>query len=93
MNLGIDNVFGDYVVFMNAGDQFSSSSVLTEIGTTLAKNDEIDILYGAAIRVDSSTGRNSIFQSRQPGSLLYGMVACHQSIYYRGDLLKKHKLK
>lgn len=93
MNLGIDHVTGDYVVFMNAGDQFASSSVLTEIESILKDNDDIDVLCGAAIRIDSNTGRSSIFWPRQPSSLLYGMISCHQSIYYRGDLLSKYKFE
>lgn len=91
MNIGIEHVNGDYVVFMNAGDQFASPNVFTEISSILQADKDIDVLCGAAIRIDSNDGQRSVFWPRQPKSLLYGMIACHQSIYYRSRLLFKYK--
>ena len=93
MNLGIEYVKGDYVVFMKAGDLFVSNNIFSYINSMLKANSEIDVLYGAAIRTDGSNDSSSIFWPRKPDSLLFGMIACHQSIYYRSSLLFKYKFE
>lgn len=91
MNLGIDHVNGDFVVFMNSGDQFASPAVLADVNLMLRENEDTDVLYGASLRVDRDSGRSSKFVPRRTESLLYGMISCHQSIYYRSSLLFEHK--
>jgi len=91
MNEGVRHIQGDYAVFMNAGDQFSSSHVLRDVNQVLSADKNTDILCGAAIRSDKKNNRSNTFWPRNPDALVFGMIACHQSIYYRSSLLVKHK--
>ena len=91
MNAGIQHIHGDYTLFMNAGDQFASSLVLRDVNDLLQAENEIDIQCGAADRSDKENSRINTFWPRNPDTLIYGMIACHQSIYYRSSLLSKHK--
>lgn len=91
MNVGIQHIQGDYAVFMNAGDQFASSLILSDVKQVLQADSDTDILCGAAIRSDKKNNRSNTFWPRNPDVLVFGMIACHQSIYYRCSLLRKHK--
>lgn len=81
MNKGIKYVTADYVVFMNAGDFFSDSDVLT-----LVNEYEADIILGGEIY--DGTVRNV-----KPQMTLYDILSIginHQAVYYRQDILKKY---
>lgn len=92
MNIGIDNARGDLVVFMNAGDRFASGEVLKE-AQSIFFDPDIDVLCGATIRYDPRNESYSMFWARRPETLPYGMIACHQSIYYRKKVLEKYPFR
>jgi len=75
MNKGIDRAKGEYVIFMNAGDQFVNAQVLEDIADY-----DADFIYG------DSLGKRSKHHNRIP----YGMITHHQAMVYRravmGDL-------
>lgn len=81
MNKGLSMAKGDFIVFLNAGDSFSSSSVLSTV-TKNADVPNVDVIYG---------GANFIFQTgslyRGPKCeehyLWHGLPANHQATYFR----------
>ena len=81
MNKGVKLVSGDYVVFMNAGDEFANKDVLS-----LVNGYDGDIIMGG----DIYGGK-----SRMPKAVmtLYDLLSigiCHQSVYYRREVLLKY---
>ena len=81
MNKGIQLVNGDYVVFMNAGDEFANKDVLSLVngydGDIILGGD----LYGGKVRMLKET------------MTLYDLLSigiCHQSVYYRREVIQKY---
>ncbi len=81
MNKGIRMVNGDYVVFMNAGDEFANKDVLSLVngydGDIILGGD----LYGGKVRMLKET------------MTLYDLLSigiCHQSVYYRREVIQKY---
>lgn len=81
MNKGIRMVNGDYVVFMNAGDEFANKNVLSLVngydGDIILGGD----LYGGKVRMLKET------------MTLYDLLSIgihHQSVYYRREVLQKY---
>jgi len=80
MNKGLMHATGEWVNFMNAGDEFHDFFVLEKIFSTTDHNG-IGILYG------STRSNNSILQPDKLNSLKYGgIMACHQSIFYNREV-------
>lgn len=93
MNKGLKLATGDFVLFMNAGDQFSNEDVLE---TVFSKYEEqIDVLYGEVMMVDENREpigtRTEITTRKLPNQLTWqsmklGMVVCHQAFIPRRKL-------
>lgn len=98
MNKGLRQVSGDYVLFLNAGDFFPDSEVLSNI----ARNEGLEgvsreklpaVLYGNTDIVDND-GRFLRHRRLQPPANLswrsfrHGMLVCHQAFYARLDIAK-----
>lgn len=86
MNKGMQIAKGDYVLFLNAGDTFASSSTLKKILIELASNP--DVLFGEAVFVNKEGQplglRSEVTPHRLPAKLSwkdfkYGMLVCHQA--------------
>ena len=86
MNKGLAKAKGEYVMFMNAGDEFASDDTLKTILNHLSKNQ--DVLYSDANFVDlkgNFMGKRSEATPHQlPQNLTwrdfkFGMLICHQS--------------
>ena len=98
MNKGLSQAYGDYVVYLNAGDFFPSNSMLEDIvhrcRLTEYPSDALPgVLYGNTNIVDGA-GRYLHLRRLQPPALLtwrsfrYGMLVCHQAFYARTDIAK-----
>lgn len=81
MNKGIRLVTGDYVVFMNAGDEFANPGLLSLVngydGDIILGGD----IYGGQVRLPKET------------MTLYDILSigiCHQAVYYRREVLQKY---
>lgn len=88
MNKGIDRATGEWIIFLNAGDEFADAQVLSRLIPEL--RDDIDVLYG---RHEEPYGNK---YSRKPPlgnmkDLWKGMVFCHQSMLVRTTLMKRFK--
>ena len=86
MNKGLEKATGEYVLFMNAGDQFAGRDTLKKILSHLSKNP--DVLYSDANFVDLKghfMGKKSEVTPHQlPQNLTwrdfkFGMLICHQA--------------
>lgn len=93
MNKGMQMAKGDYILFLNAGDTFASSSTLKNILRELEENP--DVLYGEAVFVNNdgqSLGlRSEVTPHRLPTHLTwqnfrYGMLVCHQAFIAKRSL-------
>ena len=80
MNKGIDRATGDYLVFMNAGDQFADAEALKIIHDA-ASPSMPDFIYGDAWE---TSGSEKFYKPAKP-HLKYpkGMFTHHQSMIYK----------
>lgn len=98
MNKGLRQVSGDYVLFLNAGDFFPDSEVLSNIARNVglegvSREKLPAVLYGNTDIVDND-GRFLRHRRLQPPANLswrsfrHGMLVCHQAFYARLDIAK-----
>jgi glycosyltransferase involved in cell wall biosynthesis len=88
MNKGLNLVQGDYVIFMNSGDAFYEGVLTSELLENIVK---YDLTYGDIL---VSKG-NVVSQTKQTEILdflyMMGKTICHQSVYMKSELCKKHR--
>ena len=96
MNKGINKATGNYLVFMNAGDVFPSSSTLETIADMVGEGEELPgVLYGNTDIVDNNGTFLRHRRLSPPShlcwrSFLHGMLVCHQAFYARTDIAKRN---
>jgi glycosyltransferase involved in cell wall biosynthesis len=99
MNKGLKVAKGEYVWFMNAGDQIHDPHILASIFAT--KEPSADIYYGDALFVSKKGEaiglRSEVTPHKLPGkltwrSMRYGMVVCHQSFIARTSIAPAYAL-
>ena len=99
MNKGLSAATGDYVWFMNGGDQINDADVLT---TIFSQNIDADIFYSDTNLIDeegkylsllSEIGHNNAPQNLTYKSMQRGMVVCHQSFIAKRDITSPFNLK
>jgi len=88
MNKGLAAATGDYVLFMNSGDEFYANDTVAGV---FSSTPDADIYYGETEMIDSSG--QSLGQRRHKAprgltwrSFKYGMSVSHQAIYIRRSL-------
>ncbi|MFA6247045.1 MAG: glycosyltransferase family 2 protein [Mucilaginibacter sp.] len=92
MNKGLALATGDYVIFMNSGDEFYASDTVAKVFATAQ---DADIYYGETEMVNDE--RQSLGQRRHQApdkfnwrSFKYGMSVSHQAIYIRRTLTEPY---
>lgn len=91
MNKGIAKATGDYINFMNAGDCFFDSNLLTKVSKQLAKN-QTDIYYGNTMFVmpgNEMYCNNPIDREGVLRATLRKEMINHQSMFVKSALLKQ----
>ena len=88
MNKGLNIAGGDYVLFMNAGDEIYASDTVAKV---FASADDADIYYGETEMIDDNGGSLGERRHKAPDkftwkSFKYGMSVSHQAIYIRRSL-------
>jgi glycosyltransferase involved in cell wall biosynthesis len=91
MNKGLGFACGDFVIFINCGDRFSSSGLLSEIFSSGHDFSETGVVYGDTDIIDGSGNVVHSRRHRPPQNLKYsdflkGMLVCHQSFFARRTL-------
>jgi glycosyltransferase involved in cell wall biosynthesis len=92
MNKGLAVAKGDYVIFMNSGDEFYSSDTVDKVFATA---NDADIYYGETEMIDEAG--NSLGQRRHKAPeqftwrhFKYGMSISHQAIYIKRSLTQPY---
>lgn len=94
MNKGIDRATGDYLIFLNAGDVFSSEDTLEFVEGCVGEGEELPgVLYGDTdiVNMESHFLRHRRLTPPKRlswRSFMWGMLVCHQSFYARADIAK-----
>ena len=96
MNKGISLATGDFVVFINSGDKFSSPDILEKIFSN-PDAAQADVIYGDTDITDSEGNIIHSRRHRPPESLNWksfkrGMLVCHQSFIARRNLIDSYDL-
>ncbi|MFO7668346.1 MAG: glycosyltransferase family 2 protein [Bacteroidales bacterium] len=96
MNKGLRLATGDYVWFMNSGDQIYSNDTVERMmeGVTGMP----DIIYGGTMIIDEQQKEIGDRRLKPPVKLTWksfrqGMVVCHQSIIVKRDLAPEYNLE
>ncbi len=93
MNKGLKLATGDYVWFMNAGDEIAQNDAVKRV--LEAMNDEVAVIYGETYFIDDDGNnlgiRSELTTHKLPQNLTwrsmkYGMVVCHQSFIAKREL-------
>lgn len=87
MNKAIDLVSGEWVIFMNAGDFFVDSKVLSNISRSLDAS--VDVVYGDILV--KKNGKLILKNSPSIIKNIHRMPFCHQAVFTRLSLLKKFR--
>ncbi|OOQ58596.1 glycosyltransferase family 2 protein [Mucilaginibacter pedocola] len=92
MNKGLALATGEYVIFMNSGDEFYAADTVEKVFATA---DDADIYYGETEMVNAR--RESLGQRRHKAPVKfswrgfkYGMSISHQAIYIRRTLAEPY---
>ena len=97
MNKGLANAKGQFVWFVNSGDEIFSSDTVEKIEQCYQLHSDADIFYGQTQLIDKEgqvTGmrRKTAPQNLTPKSLLMGLVVCHQSILVKREIAPPYDL-
>ena len=95
MNKGIQLATGNYLCFLNAGDEFHDNETLQKIVHTLKGMELPDVIYGETAIVDEEghflhMRRLSTPQTLTWKSFKQGMLVCHQAFFARRELAVQH---
>lgn len=92
MNKGLKLATGDYVIFMNSGDEFYDNNTVEKVFATA---DNADIYYGETEMINDT--RQSLGQRRHTApktftwrGFKYGMSISHQAIYIKRSLVEPY---
>lgn len=95
MNKGLAAATGDYVLFLNSGDELYEDMTLEKV---FAAAEHADIYYGETKLIDEN--RDIIGDRRHKApkhfdwkSFRYGMNICHQAIYVKRDIAEPYDLQ
>jgi glycosyltransferase involved in cell wall biosynthesis len=98
MNKGLRAAKGDYVLFINAGDQLNSNITLSSVFYSLPAG--ADVIYGETHLIDESgkvLGTRSALSTRKLPEKLkyqdmrYGMAVSHQSFMVKRDMAPSYE--
>ena len=95
MNKGLNSATGDYVWFINAGDQVTDSGTLQSV---INNDPAIDVYYGDTILIDENDNFLGMRRLRPPNKLNWkslgmGLVVCHQALIIKRALVGEYNLK
>jgi glycosyltransferase involved in cell wall biosynthesis len=94
MNKGLAKATGDYVVFMNSGDEFFEKDT---VKTVFTKASDADIYYGETEMIDHNLQSFGQRRHKTPENFTwkdfkYGMSISHQAIFIRKNLTEPYNL-
>ena len=95
MNKGIALATGDYIIFMNSGDEFYANDTVEQV---FAAGEDADIYYGETEMIDEQGNNLGRRRHAAPDvftwkSFKYGMSISHQAIYIKRSLVEPYDSK
>jgi glycosyltransferase involved in cell wall biosynthesis len=95
MNKAQNFATGNYIMFLNSGDEFCDNNVLENI---FKINTTSDVYYGDTIITDEQGNALRNRRLRPPQKLTwkdfkYGMLICHQSIIVKREISKQYNIE
>ena len=96
MNKGLKTATGDYVWFLNSGDQVNNNDTIEKMVEGMEGIP--DIVYGGTMIIDEAQNEVGDRRLRPPAQLTWksfqqGMVVCHQSILVKRELAPEYNLE
>lgn len=97
MNKGIKLATGDYLCFLNAGDELHEDDTLQLMVHSLTEPTLPDVIYGDTAIVDEEGHFLHMRRLSPPENLNWksfkeGMLVCHQAFFARRDLIEPYNL-
>lgn len=91
MNKGLRYARGEWINFLNAGDQYYDNNIIMNISNEIRKVDAV-LIYGDTILLDENgiPVRKLIAGRMNKTSLRKSMVACHQAIFMKKEYAVKY---
>lgn len=98
MNKGIGLATGDYLCFLNAGDELHEDDTLQLMVHSITGTGLPDVLYGETEIVDDKGHFLHMRRLSAPETLTWksfrkGMLVCHQAFFARRDLVEPYDLQ
>ena len=98
MNKGIRLATGDYLCFLNAGDELHEDDTLLQMVHSLPAGPLPDVLYGETAIVDEEGHFLRMRRHAAPERLTWksfrkGMMVCHQAFFARRELAVPYDLR
>ena len=95
MNKGLAKANGDYVIFMNSGDEFYEKDT---VKTVFASKPDADLYYGETEMIDQNLKSLGRRRHQTPENFTwrdfkYGMSVSHQAVFIRKKLVEPYDLK
>lgn len=95
MNKGLAIATGDYVLFLNSGDELYEDMTLEKV---FSSAENADIYYGETLLIDEERNvignrRHAVPQRFDWKSFRYGMNICHQAIYVKRNIAEPYDLQ
>jgi glycosyltransferase involved in cell wall biosynthesis len=95
MNKGLKEATGDYVWFLNSGDQIYSRDTVEKLEEGLSGNP--DMIYGGTMIIDEEQNEVGDRRLKPPARLTWksfrqGMVVCHQSLIVKREKAPDYNL-
>ena len=89
MNTAVLKALGEYILFLNAGDVFADSLVLSKAAEYMTAQ-KADIYYGDVIEVSNERKSLRIYKERNSKIWYYSLGAClcHQSMFCKRELFQ-----
>lgn len=93
MNKAVDNATGEWLFFLNAGDEFADSLVLADIATAIdavaSQPKPSALVYGDVVYFGTKGQRRKRFHWMTRNRLVFGDL-CHQSAFVQRRLFRKY---
>ncbi|HPF79206.1 MAG TPA: glycosyltransferase family 2 protein, partial [Alphaproteobacteria bacterium] len=84
MNKGIERSNGHYLIFMNAGDCFTDTNILSAL-KEIIEQENSDFIYGDAL--ENTDGKIVTKKARHHSKITQGMFTHHQAMVYSRALI------